>query len=50
MSKTDTAYQYWNTEWDNKIVTEKWTVAEPEVLATFENIGPSKKVLDLGAG
>ena len=50
MSKTDTAYQYWNTEWDNKIVTKKWTVAEPEVLATFENIGTSKKVLDLGAG
>ena len=50
MSKTDTAYQYWNTEWDNKNVTEKWTVAEPEVLATFEKIGKSKKILDLGAG
>lgn len=48
--KTDTAHQYWATEWAQVDGTSKWERPEPEVMAFAENLPPGAAVLDLGAG
>lgn len=48
--KTDTAHQYWATEWAQVDGTSKWEQPEAEVMAFAENLPPGAAVLDLGAG
>lgn len=48
--KTDTAHHYWGKEWARADGTTKWERPEAEVMAFAENLAPSARVLDLGAG
>lgn len=48
--KTDTAHQYWGTEWARADGTSKWEHPEPEVMAFAQTLPAGAAVLDLGAG
>ena len=48
--KTDTAHQYWGTEWARADGTSKWEHPEPEVMAFAQTLPAGAVVLDLGAG
>jgi tellurite methyltransferase len=48
--KTDTAHQYWATEWAQVNGTSKWELPEAEVMTFVQTLAPGASVLDLGAG
>lgn len=48
--KTDTAHQYWDTEWARADGTSKWESPEPEVMDFAQVLPAGAAVLDLGAG
>lgn len=48
--KTDTAHQYWATEWAQVDGTSKWEQPEAEVMAFAQTLPSGAAVLDLGAG
>lgn len=48
--KTDTAHEYWGTEWARADGTSKWERPEAEVIDFAKTLTPGARVLDLGAG
>ena len=48
--KTDTAHQYWATEWAQVDGTSKWEQPEADVMAFAQNLPAGAFILDLGAG
>jgi tellurite methyltransferase len=48
--KTDTAHQYWGTEWALADGTSKWERPEAEVMDFARTLPLGARVLDLGAG
>lgn len=48
--KTDTAYEYWNSEWAGPLEGSKWSVPEPMVLSHAAAFQQNARILDLGAG
>jgi len=48
--KTDTAHEYWGTEWARADGTSKWERPEPEVTEFAATLPASARILDLGAG
>jgi tellurite methyltransferase len=48
--KTDTAHEYWGTEWARADGTTKWDRPEAEVMEFARILPPRASVLDLGAG
>jgi SAM-dependent methyltransferase len=47
---TDTAHQYWNTEWADLDKDSKWLTPEEDVIAWAATLKAQSKILDLGAG
>jgi 2-polyprenyl-3-methyl-5-hydroxy-6-metoxy-1,4-benzoquinol methylase len=47
---TDSAHEYWNTQWATADAGSKWAKAEPEVLAHAKTMPSGARILDLGAG
>lgn len=52
MKALDTAHETWNTVWATGIGREKWTQADPEVIAAGQAVFArgGRKALDVGAG
>ena len=47
---TDTAHQYWNTQWQQADGSSLWAKPEPWVLDHAQRLDSGSRVLDLGAG
>lgn len=47
---TDTAHQYWSTEWQKADATSIWSVPEPWAVDHARSLPPGARILDLGAG
>lgn len=50
MTATDTAHDYWNTEWQRADGSSRWARPEPEVLDHAQRLPKGARILDLGAG
>lgn len=47
---TDTAHQWWNSEWQRADSGSVWARPEPWVLDHARSLAPASRILDLGAG
>jgi len=47
---TDTAHEYWNTQWQTADASSPWATPELWVMDHAHTLAPGSRILDLGAG